>query len=130
MVIHALWNLVRKLLINFHNKIPLCLVCNKLKVELERKPKTFSRERIHYTRLWSCLALSKTLKPVDIKGLLWLKLIDAFLIVILLCNTLIFESRGLIQVLKPSLFRSNSIYIVCSGAPNVNFRKISVPKTI
>ena len=34
---------------------------------------------IHYTRLWSFLALCKTLKRVDIKSLSWLKLIECFL---------------------------------------------------
>ena len=42
MVIHALSNLVGKLL-TFITKIPLCLVCIK-NVELERKAEKFSRE--------------------------------------------------------------------------------------
>ena len=53
----------------------------------------------HYTRLWSCLALCKTLKRVDIKSLLWLKLIECTLNRHLLCDTLNFESKR-IQKLK------------------------------
>ena len=44
--------------------------------------------------LRSCLALSKTLKRVDIKGLLWLKLIECILHRHLLCDTLNFESKN------------------------------------
>ena len=54
---------------------------------------------IQCTMLRSCLALSKTLKRVDIKGLLWLKLIECILHRHLLCDTLNFESKR-IQKLK------------------------------
>ena len=49
---------------------------------------------IQCTMLRSCLALSKTLKRVDIKGLLWLKLIECILHRHLLCDTLNFESKN------------------------------------
>ena len=62
-------------------------------------------------RLWSSLALSKTLKRLDIKGLLWLKLIECILNRQLLCGTLNFESKR-IQKLKPSLFRNNLRYTI------------------
>ena len=45
---------------------------------------------IHYTRLWSCLALCKTFWRVDIKSLSWLKLIECPLNRHLLCDTLNF----------------------------------------
>ena len=54
---------------------------------------------IHYTRLRSCLALCKILKRVDMKSLLWLKLIECTLNRHLLCDTLNFESKR-IQKLK------------------------------
>ena len=55
--------------------------------------------------------ISKTLKRVNIKGLLWLKLIECTRNRHLLCDTLNFKSKR-IQKLNPSLLRNKSRYII------------------